>query len=156
AMERALATGQVQRFEYEIEVGGEVRVREARVMRCGDDDVISVQRDVTEQRQAEAALRASERRFRELFESSPDAIFVESLDGRVLHATPAACRLHGLPREALVGRPVQDLVPPDRRGDNLESFARLKAGDIGYMESYSLHAEGRVVPVEIRASRATF
>lgn len=98
----------------------------------------------------------NEQRFHELFEGSPEAIFVESLDGYVLDANPAACRLHGLPREQLVGRAVQDLVPPERRGENLENFARLRAGEIAYMESYSLHASGAVVPVEIRASRATF
>jgi len=43
--------------------------------------------------------RAKPQRFHDLFENSPDAIFVESLDGTVLDANFAACVLHGLTRD---------------------------------------------------------
>jgi PAS domain-containing protein len=63
---------------------------------------------------AEHALRDSEQRFRELFEGSPDAVFVEDLEGTVLDINPAACRLHGATRQDLIGKNVLELVPPER------------------------------------------
>jgi PAS domain S-box-containing protein len=62
---------------------------------------------------AEQALHKSEQRFRDLFEGSPDAIFVEDFEGTVLDVNPAACRLHGVRREDLIGKSVAQLVPPD-------------------------------------------
>ncbi|HUC84014.1 MAG TPA: PAS domain S-box protein, partial [Candidatus Acidoferrales bacterium] len=43
--------------------------------------------------QVEEELRQSQRRFRDLFENSPDAIFVEDLQGRVLDVNRGACLL---------------------------------------------------------------
>jgi PAS domain S-box-containing protein len=86
--------------------------------RLGDPDIAGVvlnSRDITQRKQTEAELRESEQRFRELFESSPDAVFVEDLDGTVLDINPAACRLHGVDAKELIGRNVSDLVPPERR-----------------------------------------
>ena len=40
-------------------------------------------------------LEEREHLFRTVFESSPDAIFVEDFEGNVLKANPAACRLYG-------------------------------------------------------------
>ncbi|HET9614112.1 MAG TPA: ATP-binding protein [Candidatus Limnocylindrales bacterium] len=55
----------------------------------------------------QAGVDASQRRYRELFEGSPDALVVQSLGGVVLDANPAARRLYG---EEVVGRSVDELV----------------------------------------------
>ncbi|MBI4218957.1 MAG: PAS domain-containing sensor histidine kinase [Chloroflexi bacterium] len=56
------------------------------------------------------ALRASEIRFRNLFESSPVSVLVVGADGAVLDANPAATTLFGVAASALKGRYVGDLV----------------------------------------------
>src|ERR1035438_609573 len=62
--------------------------------------------------QVEEELRQSQRRFRELFENSPDAIFVEDLSGKILDVNRSAGTLHGLTREELVGKnAIEELVP---------------------------------------------
>lgn len=48
-----------------------------------------------ERSRTDAAIRASEERFRLLFENSLDAILLTAPDGRVLAANPAACRVFG-------------------------------------------------------------
>ena len=66
--------------------------------------------------QVEEELRQSQRRFRDLFESSPDAILVEDMQGRMLDVNRGACRLLGLTREQLLdGNAIETLVPPGRR-----------------------------------------
>ncbi len=106
---------------------------------------------------AEEELRHSQRRFRELFENSPDAIFVEDMQGNVLDANRAACQLHGVERERLIGKnAIEELVPPERRERAQSEFHQFASGQISWIESESRRADGRNVPVEIRVVRVEF
>jgi two-component system cell cycle sensor histidine kinase/response regulator CckA len=105
---------------------------------------------------AEQALRDSEQRFRDLFEGSPDAVFVEDLTGTVLDINPAACRLHGVAREQLIGQNVLNLVPPERREEVVRDFQALVDGRLEQVEGASYTQDNRVVPVEVRASRVNY
>jgi len=105
---------------------------------------------------AEQALRDSEQRFRELFEGSPDAVFVEDVHGGVLDVNPAACRLHGMTREDLMGRNISELVPPGEQAAAAQKFQELVEGRLAQIEGASYTRDGRIVPVEIRASRITY
>jgi PAS domain S-box-containing protein len=107
--------------------------------------------------QVEEELRQSQRRFRDLFENSPDAIFVEDLNGQVLDVNRGACTLHGMTREQLVGcNAVEMLVPPGRRIAAREEFQKLVSGQLSWIESESVRADGRTVPVEIRVVRVEY
>ncbi len=108
--------------------------------------------NVLERKQAEASLNESEQRFRDLFERSPDAVFVEDPSGRILDANPAACRLHGLDRGALVGKNVLETVPPELREKVSREFPKWLSGELTQSEGISLTADGRHVPVEIRGA----
>ena len=86
--------------------------------------------------------------FRTIFEYSPDAIFIEDLEGNVLDANPAACRLHGLTHDQLVGMNVAALVPPEHR-DSVAHPNELVEREV---EGYSLGSGGRSIPVSIRST----
>lgn len=70
-----------------------------------------IARDVTESQQAIDSLRASERRFREMFERSPGLLCEHDLDGRLLTINPAAAQALGYEVSQLVGQRLHDLVP---------------------------------------------
>ena len=101
-------------------------------------------------------LRASEARFRVLFEHSPDAMFVENAEGLVLDANEAAGRLHGVPRATLLGKHVTELVPPGHRDIVRRDFPKWFSGQLRIYEGYSYTVEGRIAPVEIKASRLDY
>ena len=110
-----------------------------------------------ERLRAEQDLRESQQRFHDLFENSPDAIFVEDLKGNVLDVNAAACALHGVKREELVGRnAVNNLISPSRRDEARRDFQKLASGELVWVEGESESADGRIVPVEVRASRVEF
>jgi PAS domain S-box-containing protein len=110
-----------------------------------------------ERLQSREQLRESERRFRDLFDNSPDAIFVEDLDGTVLDVNFAACVLHGMTRDQLVGKnALTDLVPPAQREAARSDFQKLAAGKLSWIEGESLTSDGRFTPVEVRAGRIEY
>lgn len=76
----------------------------------GETCVLSVVRDITERKRTENALRASEERYRTLFEQSPAGVYRSTLDGRMLLANDALARLLGYPSvEEILQTAAQDL-----------------------------------------------
>ncbi len=112
--------------------------------------------DITDRRRAEEAERRIARRFCDLFESSPDAIFVQDLEGNILDANPEACTLCGRVRENLVGGSMNDLIPPENLAELLKAVPRLARGEISHAETVVRSADGRVTPVAISCSRIEF
>ncbi|PSB30409.1 PAS domain S-box protein [Stenomitos frigidus] len=63
---RTLATGQVQTYEYQIVINGEQRDQESRMVVCGKDEVLAIERNITDRKRAEAQLRQQAERDRVL------------------------------------------------------------------------------------------
>ena len=78
--------------------------------------------DITERKQDEEALRASEERYRSLFDGSLDAIFSIGADGRFVTANNAALRLSGKTIEEITLVHFLDLCAPDQRDNATDAF----------------------------------
>ena len=72
-----------------------VEVHSAVFLDRGERRVVAVARDITQRRAAEAELRASERRYRQLLQAMDKGIMVQDGRGRVVSVNPAACRILG-------------------------------------------------------------
>jgi PAS domain S-box-containing protein len=138
----------IQRRQSHSYAGRDVEILQTLADQCGG----ALQRV-----RVEEELRQSQRRFRDLFENSPDAIFVEDLAGRVLDVNRDACALHGMTREQLVGsNSIDKLVPAEHRVAARQEFKKLASGELSWIESESVRADGRAVPVEIRVVRVDY
>jgi len=76
----------------------------------GIDRVACVLRDVTEQKQAEAGLRESEDRYRDLVEHSEDLVCTHDLSGKLLSANPVSARVLGYEVDELLSTPMRNLI----------------------------------------------
>ena len=73
-------------------------------LRNGDGEIVGLvgtTRDVTDQKEAEEALKKSEERFRTAFEDSPIGVALVDLDGRRFRVNQALCEMLGYSEEEL-------------------------------------------------------
>ncbi len=76
--------------------------------------VVALLEDITERKQTEAALQASEARYQDLYEHAPDMyLSVEAQTGRILQCNQNVAHVTGFAKHELLGRPVFDLYHPD-------------------------------------------
>ena len=105
--------------------------------------------DIAERKRAEAARRESEQRYRSLFESSPDAVFLMIPDGRIVAANPAACAMFGMSEEEIcqVGR--NGLIDPDDHRHATINEERSRTGRIINAELSYVRKNGIRFPAEV-------
>jgi PAS domain S-box-containing protein len=94
--------------------------------------------DITERRRAEEALRASERKFREVFDQSIQLTGLLALDGTVLEANRSALKLAGAAADDVIGKPYMETpwwnVLPEQQEQLKGAFKRAVGGEMAQVE----------------------
>jgi PAS domain S-box-containing protein len=121
--------------------------------------LVVTSRDVSERQRTEKALIEGERRFRQLFENSVDALFVHGEQGRFVDCNAEACRALGYTREELLQLSVADVATHliseeerrEKKGDTL--WERAMQGEpgriVGFEENELRCKDGTIFPVEV-------
>lgn len=86
-------------------------------------------RDITEQKRAEQELRASEERFRGIFNQAAMGIALTDLDGRILIANKRFADIVGRTEEALRQHTVIELTHPEDRELSRQHLRQAQAGE---------------------------
>jgi PAS domain S-box-containing protein len=101
--------------------------------------------EITERKEAQAALEASEAYRRQLFEQLSDGVLLVGSDHQILDANPQAWALLGLSREALLGASLSDLLAEQELG----RIDRLSQASSELAEWAFVRPDGSQFPAEV-------
>jgi len=133
--------------EFPIELSLSCSVETEEVFYCG------IIRDISERKRAEQSLKDSEERFRKIFVTSNDAIFVLDLqEDRMLNVNPRACEVLGYSHEELLSIPLSVIHGHDIHKFHAFCDSVRAQGEGWTNELTCLTKSGRPISCEISAS----
>lgn len=135
-----------------------VKVRRLPVMDNGRVAyVLTLIRDLTDRRRAEASLEISEKRYQFLFEESPAGSLILGADGRIQDVNRAFTDKLGYAREDLIGKAALDYVPDSQRAHLAQVITtRFQGQPAALADTLVLAKDGTVHSVAFAPQHALF
>ncbi len=154
---KTIATGKIYDFEYQLEFKNKKRYYEARFVLRGNDEVLSIVRDITDRKINEEALKESEAKFRALAETIPSAIIIYR-GNKFIYLNPGTEQLTGYNQQELLAMDFWEVVHPDFQELVKErGLKRQRGEDIPVRYEFSLLTkEGQIRWVDFAAKYIEF
>jgi PAS domain S-box-containing protein len=111
--------------------------------------IVTAAVDIHDRYEAEQELKRSEERFRTLFESAGDAMFISDLDGRFIEANQTACERLGYTRAEILRLSVAEISQPGTAPAITSLVRTIQENGRLAFETVHLKRNGTPVPVEM-------
>jgi PAS domain S-box-containing protein len=113
---------------------------------------VAIRADITERKRAEEARRASEERYRALFDYAPDGIVIADGESYYIDANASICRMLGYTRDELIGLHASDIVVPAEIQHVGPALSVIKAGSQYSRDWQFRRKDGSVFDAEVIAT----
>lgn len=107
---------------------------------------------IAEHNRIEDALRQSELRYRTLVKTIPQGIQENDTNGIITFSNPAHSRMHGYEEEALVGKPIWEMLASEEEREELRRYLEILVREQPSPTPYTTQdrtKDGRVIDVQI-------
>jgi PAS domain S-box-containing protein len=118
--------------------------------------IAGINRDITERKQMEDELRESESRYRTLFDSTNDAIFIHDMGGKFLEVNKVACERLGYSREELLQMTPADIDAAEHSATVQQRVEELNRIGHHYAEIVQVRRDGTTIPTELSSRLIEF
>jgi PAS domain S-box-containing protein len=157
-LERFRTKGSIQDFKVQL------KCKDGSIFYCsltviplayrGEDVLLTVVKDVTEQVYAEEALRHSEEKFRMAFDNANTGMCLADLNGILLKANDKMSEIFGYGKEELEGMSVNDITHPDYKETSPEFIRKSLDGEVegACFEKCYFHKQGHEVWGQVSSS----
>lgn len=129
---------------FPVEIEAKVLPYEGRELR------VAALRDITQRKEAEAALRESEERFRSVMEQAADAFIIYDLDGRIIDVNHAACESLGYSRDELLKLSIPEIEENFESEKIAQRWQNMSMGKAIAIEGVHRRKDGTKFPVDMR------
>ena len=127
---KAVDEGELQHIEYSLDVGGESREYEGRLVACGPDEFVFIVRDFTAQRRQARELERERDFSYAVVRSTPSFLALVDESGTLLGINRALELTSGIPEETWIGRPFWELfIAGEDVPRAQEDFFRIRNDD---------------------------
>ncbi|MBI5680538.1 MAG: PAS domain S-box protein [Methanobacterium sp.] len=111
-------------------------------------------RDISENKKAEDALKESEEKFRELFNSANDMISLNYMEkdgspGKFIEINDAGCERLDYTKDEFLNMTPKDIVAPEKLAEMPQNAEKLRKKGYAEYEMVHLTKDGRKIPVEV-------
>jgi hypothetical protein len=120
----------------------------------GKKVIINIARDISAWKQAEAALKESEEKYRVMIETSPDPVVTSDLKGDITYVSDAMLKCYGYnSADEIIGKSAFDLIHQDDRDKALSNLEKtFKEGKFLDAEYTSIRKNGELFHTLLSAS----
>ena len=136
-VEQAISTGETQSYEFKLAWDdGNLSYEEARIVVSGDDEVLVIVRDITERKQMEEALRASEERYRRIIETTSEGVWIIDAENKTVFANNTMAKMLGYSLDEMLGMSLLEFINEEWQSLAIATMSYVQRRDETIRESF--------------------
>jgi len=122
-------------------------------VKISENRFLAFVKDITDNKRAEEALRASEEKFRSIFETAPNLITSINEEGIIVDCNRRVLEVLGCQKEEVIGQSISKIIHPDCLEKAEKALQEILATGFSYNKEYKMvRKDGSMIDVSINSS----
>jgi PAS domain S-box-containing protein len=154
-----IATGNADYSTYELQIGNELKYFESRYVLCGNTEVLSIVRDITERRKVEESLNVAIESYMDVFNSVSEGIYVLDESGTFIDVNKGAEKMYQFTKNELIGQTPESIGAPGKNNlDEIRGFFKKVSttGEPASFNFWGVRKNGEIFPKEVFVNKGKY
>jgi len=158
-VEAVLSSGEPDYSTYELQIGNELKHFESRYVPCGNKEVLSIVRDISERKKIEESLNVAIESYMDIFNSVSEAIYVIDEYGILIDINRGAEKMYQCTKNELIGSSFQSIGASEK--NNLIKIQDLlkrvyETGTSASFNFWAVRKNGDFFPKEVFVNKGKY